>query len=363
MKMRSAQEQLKNIKKTTQFRRADGLPASPSSWKKDGEDHINIASTSSTDLGRALSLRRTNRFLHPVLGSFAGINNIWFFLLAENPIDSIRMISDHAKLTEAVKRSGGERKFVENFRAMLIHSYWVMVLNSHNLMKLMANSDLPFDCYRRVTPQALPERFKFSSWLVEGLNEVRRAVKDRREPSLGGFVEKKYRDVDGLYIYRKVLEYITGNSAEDITSFDFTAWNKTTWAGFDKAALAEEEKAKRQSKAKKEFKIANIDAVEEPQSPVEADMLDAAEEVPVETGAATVAETVDTDLDMIDEIRELAQAQYSLTAAMNDVEPPEVEKTDAGVENDENKDVQLPQHETAEGEDASAIVEPVEEQQ
>lgn len=257
----SAKEQMKAIKDRVVVRLSNGLPFSPMGWERDGGDHINVASAGATQLGRALSLRYNRRFMHPLLGSFASVNNIWYFLLAETPSDEMRMINDHARLTSLVKCSGGERRFVENFRAMLIHSVWVMLLNHPDLMRMMAESSLPFDCYRRMSAKALPERFKFTSWFVEGLNEVRLAIKERRRPNLENFLDRKSRAQENPYIYGEAIEWITGVPADEQDRVDFDDYCKTCWANYDKfiAQEATQKASKKPRPEKKKFKVHDID--------------------------------------------------------------------------------------------------------
>lgn len=335
----SAKEQMKAIKDRVVVRLSSGLPASPMGWTRDGGDHINVASAGATQLGRALSLRYNRRFMHPLLGSFASVNNIWYFLLAETPSDEVRMINDHARLTELVKRTGGERRFVENFRAMLIHSVWVMLLNHPDLMRMMAESTLPFDCYRRMAAKALPERFKFTSWFVEGLNEVRDAIKERRRPNLESFLDRKSRNQENPYLYGEAIEWITGVPVDSQDRVDFDAYNESCWANYDK--FIAQEAAQKANKAagktkpeKKKFKVKDIDAMATPaEEPVAAPVEDsvvqhmdlspaavAALDAPVEGTAEAEGETMPEDecVSSIVHVDEAAVASESNAVAVVD---------------------------------------------
>lgn len=267
--MRTAKEQMAAIKDRVLVRTVNGLPASPMGWVKDGEDHINIAFSAATELGRVLSLRRNRRFLHPLLGSFAGVNNVWFFLLANTPSDELRTVPDHARLAEIVKRNGGERRFVENFRAMVIHSAWVMLLNYPDLMELMAKSSLPFDCYRRISPQAIPERFKFTGWFVEGMNEIRKAIKARSTPNLENLLDRKSKHSKDAYLYGDSIEWITGVPVDAQEKVDFEAFNAESWENYDK--IMAQRATQKTTKKPKKFEMVSIDAVpEEVAAPIEA---------------------------------------------------------------------------------------------
>lgn len=242
--MNSHREQLKNVRAALVSRGVgSGFPFTPAGWKKEGEDHINISTSSSEVLGRMLSIRNTIPFTHPVLGDFSSLNSLWYFIRAKNPCDELRSYSNFAQMKYFFKTNcGGERLHVPMFRAMILHSCYVRILQNEDLTHRMIQSKLPFDSYSIIRESGLPQRFEYTLWFVRGHEEIRKALQERREPDFKEFYDGKLVN-DNIY-YQFLLELI--GDPERVVTPDLSGWTEYRWSKYD--AYVERKQAKEKAR-------------------------------------------------------------------------------------------------------------------
>lgn len=157
------------------------LPASPNSWRKEGEDHINIDRLSQTNAGRILCMDSITAWEHPMLGRFTSLNNFWYFLKAKNRVDALR--TAHPRdLRIMVEKTGGRHKDIKNFMQIVLWGIYYRVKHIGAASRELLKTDLPFDSYRS-NPAGIRSRNNTAHWLVEGYEEIRRAMKEEREPN------------------------------------------------------------------------------------------------------------------------------------------------------------------------------------
>jgi hypothetical protein len=89
------------------------------------------------------------------------------------------------------------RQNVVNFRAIIMDANYQKVKQYPEIQQAMVESVLPFDCYyvyKRET--SIPIRTNFASWVIDGFEEIRKALKEQREPN---FSALKDTDDDNMY--------------------------------------------------------------------------------------------------------------------------------------------------------------------
>ena len=286
--MESIRKQIEKLKPMISVK-TEGIPVNSSQWKKEGEDHINILVTSNAFVGRALSLRNIYNFEHPILGSFSSLNNLWFFVTAKNPDDQIRSIENNRDLRTHVANNGGTHDRVPNFYAVMMHSAYLRILSMPAVMKAVIESDLPFDCYRKTDISPIRQRFKYSSWVIRGYEEIRSALKERREPDLLFLTDraiagdKKKTSKKTVNLYHGVLSNIIGETTTHL--IDISGWIADRWERYDAYV---EHAARRDSRKKNSLEVADIDTHTTPQ-----DILPAEQLAETETDVMEVSPVVD----------------------------------------------------------------------
>lgn len=178
---KSFKDKLKDIRPRVQRRSLnEKLPSHPGFWRKDGEDHINVAVRAETPLGRSLSLDHKRLWTHDILGQFRSLNSVWYFLLAVNRSDAIRHMTE-GRLKESIKRNGGTGRPPKNFRAIMADAIYQYTLQYDFVKNKIKNTDLPFDWYRTID-SGVRVRFRDTEWLTAAYEEIRAALKASRQP-------------------------------------------------------------------------------------------------------------------------------------------------------------------------------------
>ena len=192
------------------------LPANPSFWKKEGEDHINIAHESNLKLGQLLDLDFSRQFEHPVLGQFRSLNSLWFFLRAKAPSDKLRGMRGKEMKDFARFHCGGVSPTMpRHFKALIVHSAWVRVKQSKDIENMLLASELPFDLYH--TGPVMRVRPDYGIWMARGYEEIRKALKEGREPDLSSFCDRKIKDISEVYVdaLKQIMPHETPDALKD----------------------------------------------------------------------------------------------------------------------------------------------------
>ena len=172
---------------------------SPMEWKGDGIDHINIWIHAETDLGRFLALDSDLPVNHSYFGRFCSVETFWYYIQSEERDDRIRTMFGKT-LKSFVRRLN--RQHVVNFRAMIADTMYQRIQQYPPLLEAVKNSVLPFDYYRfdNRNEVKIPIRPNFFKWLLSALEEIRKAVKEGREPNFGFLMDSRK-----MSIYESVL--------------------------------------------------------------------------------------------------------------------------------------------------------------
>lgn len=213
---KSPREQLLDVRSALVGGQKPRIPANASSWKEDGEDHINISRYGKTSLGKMLDMDHIRNFEHPLLGPFKTMNSLWFFLRARQPNDHIRVLNNPELRGFVFNSCGGVKNGVPNFRAVVMHAAYLRIKAFKDITRLMTESELPFDSYKTLQ-SGIRVRFEHTLWVVNAFEEIRKAIKEGREPNFSHLMDR-----DSKNIYSGVLQMLNPNgtllSNEEITA-------------------------------------------------------------------------------------------------------------------------------------------------
>lgn len=167
---------------------------SPMNWEGDGIDHINIWGQAETDLGKLLAHGAKVSFKHSIFGRFSCLESFWHWVRSEEHDDRIRTMTGKS-LQDFVTLL--TRKNVVNFRAIIMDANYQKVKQYPEILQAMVESTLPFDCYYVYKREAdIPIRTNFASWVIDGFEEIRKALKENREPDFSALRDNQN---DSLY--------------------------------------------------------------------------------------------------------------------------------------------------------------------
>ena len=171
-------------KQTSVMNSLPPLP-NPNKYKGDGIDHILIAFTSTTELGKKLRKGYPSKFKHPTLGRFLSVENFWMFITSEERDERMRFMKTGV-LNIFYKQC--TPKSVVNILAIIANSLWLVVSQNKELCNELKNSDLPFDLYGKFNKSVsdstvIIKRPGYAAAYIHAVEEIRKALKENREPN------------------------------------------------------------------------------------------------------------------------------------------------------------------------------------
>ena len=181
----------------------DPLP-NITSMGEDGVDHINIGSGAATQLGRDLSHNARFPLTHSVFGRFDSMQAFWEYIRSEERDDRLRNLYGE-RLYRMAKRLHPAK--VQNFRAIIMDANYQKIVQHPALAKALAESDKPFDCwYRYNRDNGIQARPGYAHWLIWGFEEIRKALKEEREPNFTELMESRRLGLyGGVVVTAKVI--------------------------------------------------------------------------------------------------------------------------------------------------------------
>lgn len=202
---KTTREQLMTVRSALVGGLQPRIPTNASSWEADGVDHINISRYGKTPLGKMLDMDHIRNFEHPLLGPFKTMNSLWFFLRARQPNDHIRVLNNPELRGFVFNSCGGVKSGVPNFRAVVMHAAYLRIKAFKDITRLMIESELPFDSYKTLQ-SGIRVRFEHTLWVVNAFEEIRKALKEEREPNFSHLMDRDAQD-----IYSGVLKMLNPN--------------------------------------------------------------------------------------------------------------------------------------------------------
>ncbi len=156
-------------------------------WVKDGIDHINIWERGNTELGKVLSPSVTIPFNHSLFGHFETMEGFWHYIHSAERDDRIRNMSGTSLKNFARKLSPTR---VKHFKALIVDANYQKIKKYKQIVESLKDSTLPFDAYYTNTV-GLRIRHNYSVWLCAGFEEIRKALKEDRDPDFSSFMDNE----------------------------------------------------------------------------------------------------------------------------------------------------------------------------
>jgi hypothetical protein len=166
------------------------LPAL-NSLGEDGVDHINIYNLGNTELGVALSEGVRYHFVHEQYGPFQSVAGFSAWLRSNDEDDLFRTLAGYAVIQ--LTRTKTFKLKIENIKYETMMAHWYKINSFQRLVDMVVKSDLKFDyyyLYGKQSDQQIRIRNAHANWVVAGFEEIRRALKEKREPNFEKFKEE-----------------------------------------------------------------------------------------------------------------------------------------------------------------------------
>jgi hypothetical protein len=176
--------------------------------QEEGVDHINIATASTTQLGRLLGPESTAvGFEHPEHGLFRTTLGYLWWLRDENKaeifrsgnINRIRLQINSYRRARTLRPNAGQ-----NVPFHYLVSMWLRLKSNLAMALLLRDSTVPFDMYYVEKETNVRVRLEDSHWACAVVEECRRALKKRRAPKWQRFATHELSAQDS-----QTLEFFT----------------------------------------------------------------------------------------------------------------------------------------------------------
>ncbi len=184
------------------------FPEDPNELGEDGVDHINVSNQAKTELGQSLAQDVFIPFVHPVYGKFNTITGFWYYISSSNRDERCRTTKS-SKLRMIFK--GQKLPPVKNFKAIILEAYWLKIIQHEAIKKELMESTLPIDCYFFKEGENNRTRPRNHRWLLQGLNEIRGALKKNTD-----FNYTRFLDVPGSDIYEFADDHVEKAEVSEI---------------------------------------------------------------------------------------------------------------------------------------------------
>jgi hypothetical protein len=167
----------------------------------DGVQHINIDRNAKTELGWMLFPEYEERFIHPVLGPFTSMTGFWIYIKSKSHSSGYRTQKPHACLLQA-RENNDSINSIDNFRALILSGNYYKAINNKKLCDLLKESTLKFEMYYTkihsektsndtTISYEIKVRQNYANWMLKIFEEVRKAIKEDREPDYLRFKDVK----------------------------------------------------------------------------------------------------------------------------------------------------------------------------
>lgn len=158
----------------------------------DGVDHINIHSMGKAEIGRLLSHFSHTPFTHPAYGPFYSMEGFYYYLRS----GGIDVVAGHMRYLSGsrAKRKGTGLKYIANanFEQEIMAANYQKIIQHPEIMKLLIESELPFDNYYAFGEGELIIAPKIAPWLIKGFESLRHDLKTDTVPECWLEVAKRH---------------------------------------------------------------------------------------------------------------------------------------------------------------------------
>jgi hypothetical protein len=255
-------DKINNLRSEIQVRQNFFRPMpSPMNLVADGVDHINIYSFGETDLGQVLSHDSPVKFRHHIFGAFSNVEAFWHYIQSEERDDRLRNMS---RMSFQRFKSELNIRMVTNFRAIIMDANYQRIKQNPGIMQAIIDSTLPFDAYY-YTSDRIRQRPKYFAWLLHGFEEIRKALKEQREPDFSALL-----DTPGSDIYEFACPEMKGSVMKPLSQGDGSKNKKKKKPHSNMSSLLKNGAVESENQEEPEATVAAIEcsSVEEPESSV-----------------------------------------------------------------------------------------------
>ena len=153
----------------------------------DGVDHINIHNNAATELGKFLDMNSYSPFVHPDAGNFQSVGGLWHYIQTRPVMEEFRILSgarvraQAKKMKEDAKANPNAPRHVsiKGFRTIIADAMWHKVTQNANAVRMMAESNLPFEHYFSQGDLGIRQYPSEGYWICAAYEEIRRVIKHR----------------------------------------------------------------------------------------------------------------------------------------------------------------------------------------
>lgn len=167
----------------------------------DGRDHINVHHHAKTDLGLALAPHAEFSVIHPQYGQFLTVQGLLAWLTNPNQPDIYRTMS--GREVDASMRAYGITDRLRDYAYQYLFATWYKIKSHAKVERWMHDSSLRFEHYylhntldpvtQQKTGNIIRIRNKSAGWVINGMEELRKALHENREPELEIFLPPHLR--------------------------------------------------------------------------------------------------------------------------------------------------------------------------
>lgn len=187
----------------------------PVKYGKEGQDHINIYSKSSTELGRFLDPASGFNFSYPIIGTFRSITGMLYWLKDPMHNDLFRTITEQSlhKVPKALKSVR-----LDNYSVILMRATMIRLERRPDLIRLIKemSEDIDLLSYYMVGDMRVRITTPMANMVVPALTEVLKAIREDREPAYDAFATKpgtpEHGFLEGVYAFQTEVQEPTKNA-------------------------------------------------------------------------------------------------------------------------------------------------------
>ena len=162
----------------------------PNSFKKEGEDHININLQSNTTIGLLLTPEYIKVINYPHLGKFSSVLSLWYWVRSQNKDDRIRRMVGN-ELKSYAEKNKLYKNYVSNFKAIMAKATWIKVKAYPSIIEEIRKlgPDIKLLSYYVVKSSEVRITTKYAEFIISVGNEIIDAVKNDREPNFDFLID------------------------------------------------------------------------------------------------------------------------------------------------------------------------------
>ncbi len=167
----------------------------------DGVNHINVGEQGMTELGQALSFKSALPFTHPEFGDFICVEALVQYLITGQKYEEYRTMLGGQAHTYTKKNKLATFDIGREFNRYVLEATYAKVAAYKEIQDELLKCDLPFDKYHVTEVERDEEghrqytitRPPSAGWFIPGVEEIRLALHEGREPDFSYFQYRRFK--------------------------------------------------------------------------------------------------------------------------------------------------------------------------